>query len=147
MHQEECCAEDACRVDVDPAMAQELDDRIRERIKCRLELFVNAIELNNDVLEIDGLSIGGEPCREVSDASRIKILNHKTQNAVEVEIDTVVRTPLELLISALITGECIKLYGVTRIVGYYSRIHNWNKSKIGELKDRHRGNYGVEMKS
>ena len=33
--------------------------------------------------------------------------------------------------------------GITRIVGYYSRINNWNKSKIGELKDRHRGNYSV----
>jgi ribonucleoside-triphosphate reductase len=35
------------------------------------------------------------------------------------------------------------VYGVTRIVGYYSRINNWNKSKLGELKDRHRGNYRV----
>ena len=33
---------------------------------------------------------------------------------------------------------------ITRIVGYYSRVNNWNKSKLGELKDRHRGNYSVE---
>jgi anaerobic ribonucleoside-triphosphate reductase len=33
------------------------------------------------------------------------------------------------------------VYGVTRIVGYYSKITNWNKHKIGELKDRHSGNY------
>jgi len=26
--------------------------------------------------------------------------------------------------------------GITRIVGYYSRVDNWNKSKKGELKDR-----------
>jgi len=32
---------------------------------------------------------------------------------------------------------------ITRIVGYYSRIENWNKSKIGELKDRQKGKYGV----
>jgi ribonucleoside-triphosphate reductase len=32
---------------------------------------------------------------------------------------------------------------VTRIVGYFSRVANWNKSKLGELKDRHRGNYSV----
>lgn len=38
------------------------------------------------------------------------------------------------------------LYGVTRIVGYYSKITNWNKNKIGELKDRHSGNYKVESK-
>jgi ribonucleoside-triphosphate reductase len=35
------------------------------------------------------------------------------------------------------------VYGMTRIVGYFSRVSNWNKSKLGELKDRHRGNYSV----
>ena len=38
------------------------------------------------------------------------------------------------------------IYGVTRIVGYYSKIINWNKNKIGELKDRHSGNYKVKSK-
>jgi ribonucleoside-triphosphate reductase len=33
------------------------------------------------------------------------------------------------------------VYGITRIVGYYSRINNWNKSKLGELEDRHKGQY------
>jgi hypothetical protein len=32
---------------------------------------------------------------------------------------------------------------VTRVVGYYSRKSNWNKSKIGEGKDRQKGNYAV----
>ncbi len=36
------------------------------------------------------------------------------------------------------------VYGITRIVGYYSRVNNWNLSKIGELKDRRKGNYLVE---
>ena len=31
--------------------------------------------------------------------------------------------------------------GVTRIVGYYSRVNNWNKSKIGELRDRQGEHY------
>lgn len=31
--------------------------------------------------------------------------------------------------------------GITRIVGYYSRTNNWNKSKIGELRDRQGENY------
>ena len=35
----------------------------------------------------------------------------------------------------------IILEGVTRIVGYYSRVNNWNKSKIGELRDRAKGEY------
>lgn len=32
---------------------------------------------------------------------------------------------------------------VTRIVGYYSFTYSWNKSKLAELRDRHKGNYGV----
>jgi len=32
---------------------------------------------------------------------------------------------------------------MTRIVGYYSRIENWNKSKLGELRDRQKGDYAV----
>ena len=32
-------------------------------------------------------------------------------------------------------------YGVSRIVGYFSRVDNWNRSKLGELMDRRRGRY------
>ena len=39
--------------------------------------------------------------------------------------------------------ESTNVYGMTRIVGYFSRVNNWNKSKLGELKDRHKGNYIV----
>jgi ribonucleoside-triphosphate reductase len=35
------------------------------------------------------------------------------------------------------------VYGLTRIVGYFSRVTNWNKSKLGELRDRQRGDYSV----
>jgi len=35
------------------------------------------------------------------------------------------------------------VYGIARIVGYFSRVDNWNKSKLGELTDRKRGNYAV----
>lgn len=33
---------------------------------------------------------------------------------------------------------------MSRIVGYFSRLANWSKSKIGELKDRHKGSYALE---
>ena len=36
------------------------------------------------------------------------------------------------------------VHHMSRIVGYYSRIQNWNPSKRGELKDRHKGRYGLE---
>jgi ribonucleoside-triphosphate reductase len=38
-----------------------------------------------------------------------------------------------------------KVVGETRVVGYFSKIQNWNKSKrFGELKARQRGIYSVE---
>lgn len=33
---------------------------------------------------------------------------------------------------------------MTRIVGYYSKLQDWNQSKIGELRDRHVGNYAIQ---
>jgi len=49
----------------------------------------------------------------------------------------------------VITGERPPnvLYQMARIVGYYSRIENWNKSKLGELRDRHKGNYTPDESS
>lgn len=35
------------------------------------------------------------------------------------------------------------LHHMTRIVGYYSELRNWNKSKLAELADRQKGDYGV----
>lgn len=32
---------------------------------------------------------------------------------------------------------------ITRIVGYYSQLQNWNRSKLSELRDRHKGDYGL----
>ena len=36
------------------------------------------------------------------------------------------------------------VHHMTRIVGYYSRVENWNKSKKAELNDRQKGNYKIE---
>ena len=37
------------------------------------------------------------------------------------------------------------IVGETRVVGYFSKVQNWNKSKrYGELVARHRGHYAVE---
>ena len=32
---------------------------------------------------------------------------------------------------------------MARIVGYYSRVTNWNRGKLAELRDRHLGNYAL----
>lgn len=43
--------------------------------------------------------------------------------------------------------EPVVLQHMTRVVGYFSRIDNWNKSKIGELRDRQHGNYAIPAAS
>ncbi|MBP7462567.1 MAG: hypothetical protein KBA26_14880, partial [Candidatus Delongbacteria bacterium] len=43
-------------------------------------------------------------------------------------------------------GSC-DVDGISRIVGYYSAIKNWNKSKKGELASRQKGNYRAEPQS
>ncbi|MHB8781419.1 MAG: anaerobic ribonucleoside-triphosphate reductase [Candidatus Geothermincolia bacterium] len=44
-----------------------------------------------------------------------------------------------------------EVYGITRIVGYFSKITTWNKGKLGELRDRQRtglkGDLNSEVKS
>ncbi len=35
------------------------------------------------------------------------------------------------------------LWWMTRVVGYYSAVQNWNRSKVAELHDRGRGEYTV----
>ncbi len=45
-------------------------------------------------------------------------------------------------------GECRNgtnvMDGMTRIVGFYVHVRNFNKSKLGELVDRQQGHYGVK---
>ena len=38
-------------------------------------------------------------------------------------------------------------YGMSRVVGYYSIIENWNSSKQAEFKDRQKGVYKLGEKS
>ena len=42
---------------------------------------------------------------------------------------------------ALMRGKHV--YQMTRVVGYFSQTRNWNRSKLGELADRRKGDYGV----
>lgn len=34
-------------------------------------------------------------------------------------------------------------FGISRVVGYFSKIDNWNGGKVAELRDRQKGNYKV----
>jgi hypothetical protein len=48
-------------------------------------------------------------------------------------------------LEAVLTGkrEARVMVHLTRIVGYYSRVQNWNRSKLAELDDRHAGAYSI----
>ena len=71
--------------------------------------------------------------------SGFKVDNDTLKASYLVPISIIMETPVRHLILALESGTFERLQGVTRIVGYYSRVSNWNKSKIGELKDRQAG--------
>ncbi|MEK7297852.1 MAG: hypothetical protein AAB069_08110 [Planctomycetota bacterium] len=113
-------------------------DDVQMFIEEKLNAFDAMIE-GHEFLEIDG-DISGNTPQEHS----LKIINHKLEAAFSISIDAVIRQDLEHVVSALETGISTRLHGVTRIVGYYSRVSNWNKSKIGELNDRHLGRYSVK---
>ena len=60
--------------------------------------------------------------------------------------------PVEAILSrewdeleAVLTGkrQARVLTHLTRIVGYFSQVHNWNRSKHAELADRRRGGYFI----
>ncbi len=62
-----------------------------------------------------------------------------------VELATIARHPWETL-EAVLTGrrEPRVLSHMTRVVGYFSRTENWNRSKLGELEARQGGEYSLD---
>lgn len=111
-------------------------DIVKSEIEKKLEIFDDMCRLSG-IIEIDGVTENGN----------IKIINHSNQEAYEVEINTIIKTPVKDLMLALETGVHINLYQISRIVGYFSRINNWNKSKKSELfmrvQGREKGGYYV----
>ena len=125
------------------------DGSVVKLIEEKLNLFHRAI-VDTHSLRIDGYiddvakKEEGFPKDLMNAPEGFKIDNSALELSVVVPVQTVIETSLEALIEALRTFEFTKVHGVTRIVGYYSRVANWNKSKVGELRDRHNGNYGVK---
>ncbi len=58
--------------------------------------------------------------------------------------ETCDRTSRGLLAQCPLCGS-MSVYGVTRIVGYFSKIQTWNRSKVGELYDRRRTDLDFEV--
>ena len=103
-----------------------------------LQMFFEQVEAHS---ELEGIGIDGED----KDRRPGVIVRHtKTGLTTRIPI-TVIETVDWDVIQEVVTGkrEPQVLQHMTRVVGYFSRVENWNKSKVGELKDRQNGNYSI----
>jgi len=96
--------------------------------------------------------VGEERPSKASIRNLVKKTYEKTQAAQltispEFTVCNVCREVTGKLVSRCPKCQSEDVYGLTRIVGYFSRVNNWNKSKLGELRDRQRGTYSVESLS
>lgn len=67
-----------------------------------------------------------------------------TGQYTKLPLDVIIKYDWEVLEPVLLfKQEPDNLVHISRVVGYYSRIENWNKSKVGELRDRQKGNYVI----
>jgi hypothetical protein len=112
-----------------------------------LELFVSAVERTSNLTIVwEGTDEGGKDILVVenSDIDR-DIEGHQcTVDVVEIFAKSKDCRSAQEFIDVINRDRkpCV-LDGITRIVGYYSRTNNWNKSKIGELRDRKGKNYAL----
>jgi len=123
---------------------------ITESVEKSLTIFVEAVELSSD-LEIIGTALpNSEEVFVIRDYSKTEGIEGAY---VEVSIDEIVKKVTdtdkaqEFIKVVQNDRKPIVLHGITRIVGYYSRVNNWNKSKVGELRDRAQRNYGLTAES
>lgn len=124
---------------------------IAESVEKSLTIFVEAVELSSD-LEIIGTAFpsNGKEVFVIRDYSKAEGIEGAY---VEVSIDEIVQKVAdtdkaqEFIKVIQNNRKSIVLNGITRIVGYYSRVNNWNKSKVGELRDRANGSYGLTGKN
>lgn len=147
MEEQKC--KDRCRikgkVNVDEGI-------IRERIEKALTEFDEKIR-KTEILEIDAYLEKGDPISGkdfTAEEDGFKIINHALECAYFVPLSKIIkssRDEIKAIVIALVDGIFQRVEGVTRIVGYYSRVNNWNKSKIGELRDRRIGNYWKQKRT
>ena len=63
---------------------------------------------------------------------------------MELSVRSILEQPWEELTGVLDRKRPADVIGhMARIVGYYGVTRNWNKSKLAELRDRRKGNYGL----
>ena len=78
------------------------------------------------------------------DEDEVVVLNLETFRGIAIKWRSVLTQKWNDICDVL-TGkrEPVVMIGMTRIVGYYAQIRNFNGSKKAELRDRQKGNYAV----
>lgn len=122
----------------------EVMEEVKSKVEMALELFVEAVSLHPD-LNLIGTSQDDEHfiLRDLTKAENTEASCIQVSVAEVVEKISDVGKAGEFIDVIVNERSSIVLHGITRIVGYYSRTTNWNKSKIGELRDRQQQNYAL----
>ena len=99
--------------------------------------FYNSI-ISDDRFSWLGVQAGAAPADDVA------YVANRRGVKFEINISAIKDTPWDHL-EAMLTEQRDPrvMTHITRIVGYYSQLQNWNASKLAELHDRHKGNYSV----
>lgn len=135
------------------------ENEVDEQVEKALALFAETVDLSAD-LEIIGTSFpkGENDEPDTTKGEVFVIRDHNKPEGiegayVEVSIDEVISKVISIdkaqeFVSVIQNDrKPVVLHGVTRIVGYYSKLTSWNRSKIGEIRDRAAGTYGVDSSS
>ncbi len=68
-----------------------------------------------------------------------------TQSKYRVDLEALAGQPWDTLLTVFLGNREPKVLShMTRVVGYYSKVENWNRSKVGELEGRQRGDYAIK---
>jgi len=101
--------------------------------------FISTID-EHKVLEGIGIDQGND-----SVSPGVVIGNNEMNVSIRIPIEAIEKAEWKDIEDVLLCKrEPAVLQHTTRVVGYFSRIENWNKSKQGEHKDRKKGEYKVE---
>ncbi|MBD3408519.1 MAG: hypothetical protein GF411_20515 [Candidatus Lokiarchaeota archaeon] len=105
----------------------------------KMKEFCNQIESSKDMSGV-GMELG-----ENDKLKSVIVKSEFTGLDVKLPVEAIEKSDWST-ISDIIAGkrEPAVLQHMSRVVGYFSKIENWNSSKIGELHDRQKGDYQLK---
>ena len=113
----------------------------------KIKDFMSQLESSKDLAGI-GMVMGEKQDGEVhtpTGVSHVVIKHAPTSVEIKLPTDAIRQSDWETPYGVM-SGkrEPFVLQHMTRVVGYYSKIENWNPSKVGELNDRQKGDYELK---